>query len=619
MTANDGNNEQRDDVPGDGREPHPGAGWGAPDDGTVNQHPTPPAQAESVAGTAASPFSPAGTDDPGSGAASGGGTQPTAAYGRGPLDQQSTQAFDFSGQDSGSGGDVPPAPGYGAPAYGDQAYGDQAYGDQAYGDQSYGQQQTHGQQAPGDPAYGDQGYGQQAAAGQSGYGDHSYGQQSPGSQGYGDQGQQTYGGGTYSNQPATSSWDSSEQSAPFGAPPAALPGDRNAPYGAGDQAGGYPAAAGGYGAGGGYGDPGAASAPGGGTPPKKKKRTGMIIAIIAAAVVVLGGGGGAWFFFDHQAKVQHGDQLAATFQSELSDYQNSWSADNLNAVTDFDMSSITSSAGYAFWAVQKSTSTAQCEAINAGKSKLDELAAAAAPTLPQDERATASEKYRAAQADAANLEKSRGASDALIAEGPALLAPAVELCGTIGAYNDVEAAYQDAYKNVYQKAFVVPNGGQIDAGSVVFPCSSASGCPNLYDATTRQQYTDALKTTFVTYLHDLSTQFSTNCFLAEYQAVCDAAGTSYAKAGDAYQAVVDYINGTAPTVAVGQPLYPDLQKYADAAQAALDQADKDLISAWQTIDPSVSTLKDTATSLTTTLGDNQATLQELADAVQGQI
>ena len=400
----------------------------------------------------------------------------------------------------------------------------------------------------------------------------------------------------------------------FGAPPAAFPGDSGNAVGSG-----YDAAVPAPGQGG-----GGTQSPTGKDKAKKPwfRRRGFIITAIVAAVLIIAAAVGIpWYI--HTQNVQRGDDLAADFQSQLNDYNSTWNADNLAAVTSPSISSVLSSSSQTFFDLTSDgvdQLTAACSDISGAQETRQQLADAKVPELPADDGAEASEAYRQAQADADALASSREAADAFLSESEAYLAAQQQLCDTIPAYAELQQNYRDDQNTTMPDAYVIENGGEITTndGAIYFPCSNASGCPDLYNDDTREQFASAYESTYVDYYAGLAEQYGSNCFLDAFQSVCDVAAEQYRNAADANQAVVDHLRNTEPTVEVGQTLYPDLDGLIQDAQTAENDAASAVLTEWQSIEPNVgSSLTRTGTSIATYLDGLKSQADQTASSIAG--
>ncbi|UQN15878.1 hypothetical protein [Gulosibacter sp. ACHW.36C] len=402
----------------------------------------------------------------------------------------------------------------------------------------------------------------------------------------------------------------------FGAPPAAFPGDSGNRPGA---AYGAPVA--------GPGGPGGA---GGNEPPrnepKKKKpwfrRTGFIVTAIVAVVVIAAAAIGIpWFI--HSQNVQRGDDLAAAFQQELSDYNGSWNAENLAAVTAPEISSVLTASSQTFFDLTTDgvdSLSAACGDIAGGQDTRQHLADTTVPELPADEGAEASEAYQQAQADADALASSREQAETFLTQSDSYLAAQQQVCDSLPAYAELQQNYRDDLNTTMPDAYVIENGGEITTndGAIYFPCSNASGCPDLYNDDTRETFASAYESTYVDYYAGLAKQYSENCFLDAFQSVCDVAATEYQNAADANQAVVDHLRNTEPTVEVGQTLYPDLDGLIQDAQSAEDAANSAVLTEWQSVEPNVgSSLTRTGASLATYLDGLKSDADSTASSIVG--
>ncbi|WP_193128243.1 hypothetical protein [Gulosibacter sediminis] len=403
---------------------------------------------------------------------------------------------------------------------------------------------------------------------------------------------------------------------PFGAPPAAFPGDsRNGP------SAGYGAPTAGPG---GPGGPGSNEPPR--SEPKKRKpwfrRTGFIVTAIVAVIVIAAAAIGIpWFI--HNQNVQRGDDLAATFQQELKDYNAAWNAENLAAVTAPEISSVLSASSQTFFDLTTDgidSLSSACGDIAGGQDTRQHLADTTVPELPADEGAEASEAYQQAQADADALASSRDAAETFLTQSDAYLAAQQQVCDSLPAYAELQQNYRDDLNTTMPDAYVIENGGEITTndGAIYFPCSNASGCPDLYNDDTRETFAAAYESTYVDYYAGLAKQYSENCFLDAFQSVCDVAATEYQNAADANQAVVDHLRNTAPTVEVGQTLYPDLDGLIQDAQSAEDAAATAVLTEWQSIEPNVgSSLTRTGSSIATYLDGLKSDADSTASAIIG--
>lgn len=400
----------------------------------------------------------------------------------------------------------------------------------------------------------------------------------------------------------------------FGAPPAAFPGDSGNAVTSG------------------YGAPVPAPGQGGGgtQPPTGKdkakkpwyRRRGFIITAIVAAVLIIAAAVGIpWYI--HTQNVQRGDNLAADFQSQLNDYNSTWNADNLAAVTSPSISSVLSSSSQTFFDLTSDgvdQLTAACGDIAGAQDTRQQLADAKVPELPADDGAEASEAYQQAQADADALASSREAADTFLSESDAYLTAQQQLCDTVPAYAELQQNYRDDQNTTMPDAYVIENGGEITTndGAIYFPCSNASGCPDLYNDDTREKFASAYESTYVDYYAGLAEQYGSNCFLDAFQSVCDVAAEQYQKAADANQAVVDHLRNTEPTVEVGQTLYPDLDGLIQDAQTAENDAASAVLTEWQSVESNVgSSLTRTGTSIATYLDGLKSQADQTAGSIAG--
>ena len=392
----------------------------------------------------------------------------------------------------------------------------------------------------------------------------------------------------HAQEPQAPAWGQAPAAAPFGAPPAALPGDQTAPFGA--------PAHGGPGGPGAPGEPGATAF--GGEPPagepkkkKKKRRTGLIIGIAVAAVLALAAGIITPIVI-HNNNVAKGDQLAADFRTGLDAYNATWNAENLGALEGLTFSdAVPSGEFYLISDSQLATVATKCEDLATAKTKRDELAGASVPELVADEAATASEDYVAAQQQAAALGDQRTEAEALLGQTETAFADMQQYCDNIGSYTDAVKKLRDNEAGAYQDAFVVENGGQFESsdGSVYWVCEAEGGCPNLYDATTRGQYADAYETTYVEFAKSMVSLYTDSCIMEHYADACAVGAAEWQKSVDANQALVDHLRTTEPTVSVGAALYPKLGDLFTKASAADADAAKAVADKMREIDASAAT------------------------------
>ncbi|WP_087004480.1 hypothetical protein [Gulosibacter sp. 10] len=408
----------------------------------------------------------------------------------------------------------------------------------------------------------------------------------------------------------------------FGAPPAALPGDQHVPFsgfsGGPDLGGpGGPGGPTGPGAGG----PGG-TGPNDGAPKRKKKwfkrKAIMIPAIVG--VVLIAGAAIATPLIIHNNNVNRGDELAAAFQSDLESYQGTWNEESLAAVSAVDISTPISASARVFFDLNSENRTAlddACAAIPTAQEKREELANADVPSLPEDEGATASEAYVQAQADAEKLNEQRTQADAFLSTSESSLATLGEFCGNYAAYADLYDELESNIDGVLADANVVEEGGriEIEEANVYYECNASGGCPNLYDDDTREQFAAAMETTYVNYYSELSTLYSDQCFLTDFQAVCDVAATEYQSVSDAWAEVVDHLRTTEPTTEVDQPLYPELDGLGQATSDAEVSAENAILTEWQNIEPSAYSMTTTGTSLGTYFDQKVQAIRDAATAV----
>ena len=342
--------------------------------------------------------------------------------------------------------------------------------------------------------------------------------------------------------------------APFGAPPMALPGDQSSPFGAHIPGGPEQ-----------HGEPLATPAP-----KPKKKRRGLIIgasiaaALIAAAAIITP-------IVIHNNNVAKGDELAADFQAGLDAYNATWSAERIGALDDVKLSeAIPNGEFYLLSDAQLATVQSTCESLGGATTARDELAGASVPELVVDEAATASEAYVAAQGQAAALGEQRTDAEALLEETGTAYADIQQYCDRIGGYTDAVKKLRENEAGVYKDSFVVENGGRFESsdGSVYWVCEAETGCPNLYDSTTRTQYADAYATTYVEFAKSMVTLYTDQCIMDRYADACAVGATEWQKSVDANQALVDHLKTTEPKVAVGEALYPTLGDLFNKSTAA---------------------------------------------------
>lgn len=405
----------------------------------------------------------------------------------------------------------------------------------------------------------------------------------------------------------------------FGAPPAAFPGDQNVPF-QDPQQGGGPGGGGpgDYGPGG----PGDSTQSSGGSKRPFYRRKGFIIlAIVVVAVLLIAAI--AIPLIIHQRNVDRGDNLAATFNNALEEYNATWNADNLAAVSAVNLSDPISAANRAWYDLNQEDREAldlACADVQPALEKRTELAETTVPELPQEDAAEASEAYRQAQQDAEAVTAQRSSAEEFLSGSENALGQMSEFCTNYGAYADLYDTFEGNVAGVLAEAYVVEQGGRIETsdGSVYYQCDVAEGCANLYEGDTREQFAAAMETTYVGYYQGLAELYSSQCFMSEFADACAVAATDYQAVADAYQAIIDHLRNTEPTVAVGEVLYPELEALGTAASDAEIAAETNFITEWQKVEPGAYSLSTTGTSLGTVFADKTTSIQELATAALGE-
>ena len=430
------------------------------------------------------------------------------------------------------------------------------------------------------------------------------------------------------------------ESPTIGAPPVALPGDRNLPFGSTSSisAPGTPDAGGPVGPGSGPGEP---QAPADGAAPKKKRRRGLII-LAAVAAVLLVAAAVLIPILIHQNNVNRGNDLAAAYDQQVADYEAALSGENIAPLTTFterpakeQLSAAAASGGQYFYDLSPQAMDAvkaACADIVAPEggeatltSSLNAITAVKVPELPADKDAEASDAYVAAQQKASDLSAEQETRTAAVTEMDGIVTDLAEYCTNIGAYTALNDKLNSDISGVLAESFVVPKGGKIESSdkSVVWPCDSEGGCTDLYNADNRKKYIDAYTETYVKHFTSLADLYSKQCFMAAFADVCSVAATEYQKVAAAHQAFVDYLTNNEPTVKVGELMYPDLQSKWDAATAAQTAAEQAIVDKWKEVDPAASfagagnsPLKPSAAALATYIQSKETRFAELLSEIQ---
>ncbi|MFD2674119.1 hypothetical protein [Gulosibacter bifidus] len=323
------------------------------------------------------------------------------------------------------------------------------------------------------------------------------------------------------------------------------------------------------------------------------KRKAVMIPLVAVILLGIAAAIGIpWFL--HQQNVDKGDKLAAQFQTDLQEYEDIWTAENIDSVNAADVANLVRSSGATFYNFGKSGLASlqdTCAIMPDVRERYNTLAESKAPDLPAEDGADASEAYRQAQKDAKKLEEQRKNAEEFLTASEKSVKMQEEFCANYDVYTDALGDFTNDLKTTMPDAMTLKKGDEvkIEGTNLFYTCDSDSGCPNLYAKDTREKYAKAHEATYVDYAKKMAKNYKESCFMSDFQAACDAAADAYQKAADANQKVVDLLMNNEPTTEAGKPLYPDLQKLMEEAIAAEEAADKALLDKWKEVEPGVGT------------------------------
>lgn len=347
--------------------------------------------------------------------------------------------------------------------------------------------------------------------------------------------------------------------------------------------------------------------------PKRRRRAGLWIAT-GSILTILAGVAVGWPLVARSLDAQAGDATAAAYTTAVQSWSDVWTPARVQQAIPGNPG--TALAGSVFTtpaADARAAVTQVCAALPATGSTVETLAAATLPALPEQARARASAAYTALDDTRPVRAAAREHTTAFTAAARDTSAAMNGLCASVAAF----AATQDAYATSAARLAavpVIPEGGNITAGTLTVTCTTPGGCLDLYTPERRAAYVGALDAAYTATFRALAENWKTRCPLPSLAPVCTVAATENTAVADAYANLVAYLRGTAPTVQAGTAAYPRLTELAAAANERMTAATTTILAAWQKIDPAVKSMQDTGASVARLADANRQTVTDRADA-----